>query len=77
MEEKQKGSLAEIRSIFSAIKNNNFIQVLVVSSLMNMTPTYDALVTAFLTDVLKFTKIDLANLSCYSTVFYILALYLY
>ena len=44
---------------------------------MNMTPTYDALITAFLTDTLKFSKIDLANLSCYSTVFYILALYLY
>jgi hypothetical protein len=44
---------------------------------MNMTPSYDALITAFLTDTLKFDKTDLANLSCFSTVFYILALYLY
>lgn len=44
---------------------------------MNMTPTYDALIMTFLIDTLKFTKIDLANLSCYSTIFYILALYLY
>jgi hypothetical protein len=42
-----------------------------------MTPTYDALVTAFLTDTLKFNKVDLSNLTCCSTIFYILALYLY
>ena len=51
--------------------------MLIIICLINITPSYEALITSYMLDALKMTFKDLSNLSTFNTIFYLFALFLY
>lgn len=59
------------------ITRDKVLQLILFICLINLTPNFDALMTFYMTDYLKFTTEDLANFSAFATSCYIIGLVLY
>ena len=67
----------ELSRMKQLVLQENVLMMIIFICLINMTPNFDALVTFYLTDHLRFTTSDLSNFSSFATVCYILGLVLY
>lgn len=67
----------QIKRIYLVLKQKKVIPLIVLVCFMTLTPSYDALMTIFFMKKLSFSQIDLANLTTFGTMFYMLALLLY
>lgn len=64
-------------TIFSLFLKDKVLYMIIIICLINITPSYEALITSYMIDYLKMSLIDMADLSTYNTIFYLFALYLY
>lgn len=76
-ETKNKTFFQEFNVISQLLFRDKVFQMIVIVCLINFTPSYDAVITSYLTDNLHMNKRDLANLHTVGSVFYVLALVVY
>lgn len=67
----------EIGIMKELILRDKVLQLVLFICLINLTPNFDALMTFYMTDYLKFSTEDLANFSAFATTCYIIGLVLY
>lgn len=67
----------EFKIMKNLILRDKVLQLVLFICLINLTPNFDALMTFYMTDYLKFTTEDLANFSAFATSCYIIGLVLY
>lgn len=61
----------------SLLLRDKVFQMILFVGLINLSPNFDVMFTFFMTDYLKFTTSDLADFSTFSTVCYVVGLYVY
>ena len=67
----------EFQIMKGLVMRDKVLQLILFICLINLTPNFDALMTFYMTDYLKFTTEDLANFSAFATCCYIVGLILY
>jgi hypothetical protein len=67
----------EVGIMKELILRDKVLQLVLFICLINLTPNFDALMTFYMTDYLKFSTEDLANFSAFATSCYIIGLILY
>ena len=78
VEEKEHRSFKEeVKVIGKLIFQKELLMLIICVVLVNISPNYDSTTTFFLTDVLKFSKSTLADLSTISGIFYIIGMFIY
>lgn len=67
----------EFNLIIKLISRDKVFQMIIFLCLLNMTPSFDSMITFYMTDYLKFTSTDLANFNSIGTIFYVVGLLMY